>query len=130
MRPLRTLALVVAFVLAGALTASAQTIQKISWDQNDPIGAITGFGDSFTLTVDTAAPAPLTVTCASNATDVTKSKCSAPMPTLSVGPHQTFIVTAANVAGSRPSAPLTVNPPSTPSNVNVVITVTVIVGVP
>ncbi len=116
---MKRLILTIALILSTSIV-SAQTVTfKISWDQSEALTIVQGF--QYTLRVDSAPPSILTPTCATKGAGTT---CSAPLPTLTSGPH-TLVVTAFNGFGSTASDPLSGQPPSKP-----VVSVTVTVSVP
>ena len=95
---------------------------KLAFDQ--PLASGQTYADVqgyvYTLAVDSAAPATLTVTC----TDGAPIKCTAPLPAMPSGPH-TLTLTATNGFGSASAAPLMGAPPAMPVTVKVVVVVTV-----
>lgn len=116
---LKRLALAAILVLfAAPLFAQAPT-WVLNWDQ--PNASLTDAqGYVFQLKVDTAAPANIVATCTAGS----PVKCIAQLPTLVTGPH-TLTLSAANAFGTVNSAPLSGVPPSAPSNIVIVIKITV-----
>lgn len=116
MKPL----LIAAFVLV-AVSAQAQvSTHKLQWTQADVADVATAQSLSYRLQIDAAPATVVSQTCVAGAPGVT---CTTPLPVMASGAH-TLILTVDNGFGTA-SATLSGTSPAPPTNVKIVITVTV-----
>lgn len=101
--------------------AGAQT-KSVAWDYtgNPALDVATAKTFTVTMAVDTQLPATVVPTC----TQTTLVSCETPLPTLTAGKH-TIVITAVTPEGSTSGSVTTGNPPSTITNMRIVIHITV-----